>query len=70
MTVGTPNKGNSTAEKEKRYVKDTILYDLLEVDPEPHKVTSSLCSRPCCSTRFVILISVSLILQLITNFDP
>jgi hypothetical protein len=33
MTVGTPNKGNSTAEKEKRYVKDTILYDLLEVDP-------------------------------------
>ena len=39
---------------------------------EPHKVTSSLCSRPCCSTRFVILISVSLHLQLITNcsFDP
>ena len=39
---------------------------------EPHKVTSSLCSRLFCSTRFVILFSVSLLLQLITNcsFDP
>ena len=36
------------AEKEKKYVKDTILYDLLEVDPaasqgDTHHMTDLLC---------------------------
>jgi hypothetical protein len=67
MTVGIPNKGNLSVEKEKRYVKDTILYDLLEVDPGATQGDRNTFIQITCS-----LVS-SVFLQLFTycsSFHP
>jgi hypothetical protein len=67
MTVGIPSKGDLSVEKEKRYVKDTILYDLLEVDPGATQGDRFTFFRSLFVLQFIIVLLVSsVLLQQIT----